>query len=189
MTFTRTATAALAGAAALVAGVAAAPAASAHGDAPATPEVRSALAQTRAAVAPFHRVDAAVAAGYLPAPECVEGMGVHHADLAAVLDPAVDPSHPEVLVYEPQADGSMRLVAVEFVVLDLGQPRRRPAADHDRPTTTGRHRPARPPVGTGPALRRTGQHHGPGGTHRRGRGASGTGPRARPRPAEGAEPG
>lgn len=123
MTFTRTATAALAGAAALVAGVAAAPAASAHGDAPATPEVRSALAQTRAAVAPFHRVDAAVAAGYLPAPECVEGMGVHHADLAAVLDPAVDPSHPEVLVYEPQADGSMRLVAVEFVVLDLGQPR------------------------------------------------------------------
>jgi len=110
----------------------------AHGDAPATPEVRSALAKTRAATAGYHDVARAVSAGYLPATECVEGMGVHYADIASIFDGAVDPSHPEVLVYEPQADGSMRLVAEEFVVPDMGQPRPSYAGvAFDGPSTLG----------------------------------------------------
>jgi hypothetical protein len=96
--------------------------AAAHGDAPATSEVRSTLAQTRAGTAAFHDVDAALAAGYVPVSECVEGMGYHYADIPALFDGVVDPAHPEALVYEPQENGSLRLVAVEFIGPDMGQP-------------------------------------------------------------------
>ncbi|WP_377639455.1 hypothetical protein [Oryzobacter terrae] len=124
MSTTRGLTATVAVLAAATVGVLAAQPALAHGDAPATPEVRSALAKTRAGVAAYHRVDRALAAGFVPATECVQGMGVHYADLPRLFDGGVvDPSHPEVLVYEPQADGSMRLVATEFIVVDEGQAR------------------------------------------------------------------
>lgn len=123
MNTVRATTAAVSAIAATAFAVLAAQPALAHGDAPATPEVRTALAQTRAGVAEYHRVERALAAGYLPAPECVEGMGVHYADIPAIFDGVVDPAKPEVLVYEPQDDGSMRLVATEFIVVDSGQPR------------------------------------------------------------------
>jgi hypothetical protein len=71
-------------------------------------------------------VDAAVADGYsfrLPdktGATCIEqpgqgGMGVHMVN-PGLLDGTIDSKKPEVLVYEPQADGGMRLVAVEYVV-------------------------------------------------------------------------
>jgi len=42
--------------------------------------------------------------------------------LARVLDPALDESDPEILVYEPRKDGTLKLVSVEYVVYDVGQP-------------------------------------------------------------------
>jgi hypothetical protein len=83
------------------------------------------LAGVRGATARFHDVSVAVAAGYVPVSPCessVEGgMGIHylHPGLASDLD--LDPVAPEVLLYEPSADG-LRLVGVEWWVADVGQP-------------------------------------------------------------------
>lgn len=91
------------------------------------------LAAVRHATAQFHRVEAALAAGYELGwvngsekriiDKCVSSggaagaMGFHyfHPDLMA--DHAVDPLRPEALVYAPAADGQLKLVAVEYVVL------------------------------------------------------------------------
>jgi hypothetical protein len=43
-------------------------------------------------------------------------MGVHYVKGALVGDGAVDAATPEALVYEPQRNGRLRLVAVEYVV-------------------------------------------------------------------------
>jgi len=47
----------------------------------------------------------------------VGAMGQHYVNSALVGDPALDPLHPEVLVYEPMPNGHSRLVALEYVVL------------------------------------------------------------------------
>lgn len=92
--------------------------------APATPDGDD-LARVRAATAAFHRVGAAEAAGYVPAGHCESspdgGMGVHylHPELAA--DPTLDPDRPEVLLYEPDTHGRLRLVGVEWWTPYLGQ--------------------------------------------------------------------
>lgn len=79
------------------------------------------------ATARFHDVDQAIAAGYtfrlpeLSGKTCItqpgEGaMGVHMVNLALVGDAAIDADQPEVLVYEPRNDGTLKLVALEYVV-------------------------------------------------------------------------
>ncbi|GLC23495.1 hypothetical protein [Roseisolibacter agri] len=83
-------------------------------------EANQALAAARAAAARFMDVDAAVAAGYAPQGGCVAvpglgGMGVHYVNVAGVMDPTLDPANPEILVYEPQKNGRLRLVAVEYM--------------------------------------------------------------------------
>ena len=45
------------------------------------------------------------------------GMGVHLVN-GSRLNSVLDPALPEALVYEPQADGSMKLGALEYVILD-----------------------------------------------------------------------
>ena len=42
-------------------------------------------------------------------------MGQHYVNFDLVGDPAIDPLHPEALVYEPRANGKFRLVALEWV--------------------------------------------------------------------------
>lgn len=89
------------------------------------------LAQVRAATAQFHRVDAALDAGYegfkiddstvglgLPDdPTCFSGaaggMGVHY---VKDIDGTIIPTEPEALVYEIEGNGWLRLVAVEYIV-------------------------------------------------------------------------
>jgi hypothetical protein len=44
-------------------------------------------------------------------------MGIHYANGSLVGDGALDARHPEVLMYEPMADGSKRLIGAEFIVL------------------------------------------------------------------------
>lgn len=85
------------------------------------------VATTRAAVARFHDVDAALAAGYLPVGGCVESpagaMGFHYMNPALVHPGApVDPAQPPFLTYGPSASGGLELWAAEFFEPDLGQP-------------------------------------------------------------------
>jgi hypothetical protein len=61
--------------------------------------------------------------GFVPLFDCIANpsgaaqgaMGVHYIQPSR-FDDQLDLEEPEVLVYEPQADGSMRLVAVEYVI-------------------------------------------------------------------------
>jgi hypothetical protein len=85
-----------------------------------------ALRQIRQHTARFHSTEQAMVAGYLPTNHCVAsplgGMGFHWAN-PGLIDPFYDPSQPEVLLYEPRKNGQPKLVAVEYVVLDIGQAR------------------------------------------------------------------
>jgi hypothetical protein len=42
-------------------------------------------------------------------------MGIHYVN-GSRIDSVLDPARPEVLVYEPQPDGSMQLGALEYVI-------------------------------------------------------------------------
>lgn len=84
-------------------------------------DVSTDLATLRRVVAPYHRVDAAQEAGWTAlVPRCrdnqpVGGMGWHYAN-PDYVDGELDVTKPEALIYEPQKDGSMAFVGVEFVV-------------------------------------------------------------------------
>lgn len=77
------------------------------------------LATIRQATAQYHDVDAALADGYVLASPCEAvpegGIGVHYRK-PTLFDVVVDPSQPELLVYEPKKNGDLQLVAVAFVV-------------------------------------------------------------------------
>lgn len=79
------------------------------------------LAAVRAATAPFHDVAQAIAAGYVnPAGGVCDHiatgtMGIHSPNFALQASQALDPLHPEVLLYLPKPEGGFRLVAVEYV--------------------------------------------------------------------------
>jgi hypothetical protein len=95
-------------------------------------------AAVRAATARFHSTAQADRAGYGPFPvgaplhECISNltgpgaMGFHWVN-GAYIDGEVDPLHPEVLVYAPDADGELRLVALEYVVFQADWYRAHPA--------------------------------------------------------------
>jgi hypothetical protein len=79
------------------------------------------VAAVRQATAAFHDLSAAEAAGYGAFHVCthepgVGTMGQHFANGGLVGDSVVDALQPEVLVYEPKANGGFRLVAIEYVV-------------------------------------------------------------------------
>ena len=83
-------------------------------------EVNRTLAEIRRGTARFHRVEAAMDAGYARVSPCVShpvlgAMGFHYANFGLV-DATVDPAAPEILVYAPQKNGKLKLVAVEFMV-------------------------------------------------------------------------
>lgn len=93
------------------------------------------LAAVRQATAPFHRLEAAIDAGYVLGyqngagntiitgciahptdPVNIGAMGYHYFNKALIDDMVIDPLKPEGLVYAPGADGRLKLVAVEYVV-------------------------------------------------------------------------
>lgn len=83
------------------------------------------LAQAvRAATSPYHSTTQALKAGYLRDDFCVAspagGMGFHWAN-PLLIDGTFDPYQPEVVLYESDAQGNRKLVAVEYVVVDVGQ--------------------------------------------------------------------
>lgn len=91
-----------------------------------SPQQRKDLAALRKATAPYHDFDAATQPGLWDTPitGCLSsnsgGMGEHFADLGNFG--VHDPARPQALLFEPERDGSMRLVGVEFIVLDGGTP-------------------------------------------------------------------
>jgi hypothetical protein len=74
----------------------------------------------RAALAPFEHVDAALDAGFEPFGHCMSGpqgaQGIHFTHGERIGDPTLDPLRPEVLMYEPRPDGSLRLIGTEYLV-------------------------------------------------------------------------
>ena len=106
---------------ALVAGFASANAhAATHGS------VNDQLAAVRAATSRFHMLDVAKAHQYAILKDAagiacianpgVGAMGVHFVNGDLVGSGQVNPLTPQALVYEPETNGQMRLVAVEYVV-------------------------------------------------------------------------
>ena len=83
----------------------------------------SLLAQkVRHATARFLNINVALAEGWVPATPCVSGpdtgaMGVHLVLPPRLNDAVLDATQPEALIYEPMANGAMRLVGVEFIVI------------------------------------------------------------------------
>ena len=89
------------------------------------------LGQLRAAVAQFQNIETARAATYSQITGCmvaanVGGMGFHYAK-ADAFDGVIDPTAPKALLYEPDLNGRLRLVAVEFIVPYTIAPREGPA--------------------------------------------------------------
>jgi hypothetical protein len=88
----------------------------------ATAEVNRELAALRAATARFHDFAAAQAAGYSAqiTPCMVDptagGMGFHYGNLDLITDPSESVERPELLLYEPEQNGRLRLVGVEYIV-------------------------------------------------------------------------
>lgn len=107
-------------AAGLIASTFAALPAFAHGDhAHGVNATNPLAAEVRAANERFADVNAATAEGYAPIP-CVSGieggaMGIHYVNGALIDDGVVDIGKPEAVMYEPKADGSLELVAVEYI--------------------------------------------------------------------------
>ena len=83
------------------------------------------LATLHAATARFHRYEVAKDANYTflfmnmcmvdQSPSQLGGMGYHYVN-TALLDDKLDVAAPEALLYEPEANGRLRLVAVEYVI-------------------------------------------------------------------------
>lgn len=85
------------------------------------------LKAVRRATSRFHSTTQAIMAGYEPDDHCVSvpglgGMGFHWANMSLV-DPVFDPLKPEVLLYATGPGGNLRLVAIEYIVINVGQPR------------------------------------------------------------------
>lgn len=85
------------------------------------------LQATQAATARFHSIDQATASGYGELRDaagiaCIDdpagGMGIHYVNGALVGDAALTPTSPEVLVYQPMLDGRLKLVGLEYVILE-----------------------------------------------------------------------
>jgi hypothetical protein len=93
------------------------PAAWANGDA--TPLIE----KVHNATARYIDINVALAQGWVTATPCVSGpdvgaMGVHLVLPSRLSSVVLNAEQPEALIYEPMANGAMRLVGVEFIVLE-----------------------------------------------------------------------
>lgn len=80
----------------------------------------------RQATMRFHSTTQAERAGYAVASPCVEvpgmgGMGFHWVN-QTIVDPVFNPLQPEAVLYEPGPNGQLKFIAVEYIVIDVGQP-------------------------------------------------------------------
>jgi hypothetical protein len=85
------------------------------------------LKSVRSATAKYHSTAEALNAGHLPDDHCVSvpglgGMGYHWVN-PSLVDPVFDPLKPEAILYATGPGGNLRLVALEYIVINVGQPR------------------------------------------------------------------
>lgn len=85
------------------------------------------LKSLRSATAKFHSTKQAIAAGYEADEHCVSvpglgGMGYHWVN-SSLVDPVFDPLKPEAILYATGPGGNLRLIAVEYIIVNMGQPR------------------------------------------------------------------
>lgn len=76
----------------------------------------------REATERFRDVKVAEAEGYALKFGCVSGgeygaMGLHYVNFPLVLDGELDPTRPEIVIYEPLPNGGLRLIGADFLVL------------------------------------------------------------------------
>ncbi len=69
----------------------------------------------------YKDVNLAMSEGYQLMFGCVSGpddgaMGLHYVNMELVLDPALDPRRPEIVIYEPTSNGGRRLIGADFLV-------------------------------------------------------------------------
>jgi hypothetical protein len=69
----------------------------------------------------YRDVNLAMSEGYQLMFGCVSGpddgaMGLHYVNMELVLDPALDPRKPEIVIYEPTPNGGRRLIGADFLV-------------------------------------------------------------------------
>ncbi len=79
--------------------------------------------QVRNATEQYLEISTAMAQKFVQATPCVSGpdagaMGVHFVQMDRITKLVLDATQPQALIYEPAADGAMRLVGVEYIVLD-----------------------------------------------------------------------
>ena len=80
------------------------------------------VATVREATERFKDVAVADAAGYKLQFGCVSGeasgaMGLHYVNGPLVMDGELDPTKPEIVIYEPGPNGTLKLVGADFLVL------------------------------------------------------------------------
>jgi hypothetical protein len=82
-------------------------------------EMIAQLAAVRHATRRYHNVEVAIAEGFVPISPCVShpllgGMGIHYARPDRMADADYVATEPEMLLYVPQPDGSLKLLGVEY---------------------------------------------------------------------------
>jgi hypothetical protein len=86
----------------------------------------SLLTAVHAATSRYHSTTQALKNGYIQDNNCVSvpglgGMGYHWVN-PNLVDPVFDPLQPEVILYASGPNGKLKLVAVEYIVINVGQP-------------------------------------------------------------------
>lgn len=84
------------------------------------------LQEVKKATARFNSTTQAIRTGYLPDDHCaaipgVGGMGYHWVNPDFIFGNGFDPLQPEALLYEADKNGNLKLVGVEYIVIDEGQ--------------------------------------------------------------------
>ena len=96
------------------------------------------VAKVREVTEKYHTVEAATAAKYVKGTPCVSGpdrgaMGIHYVRPDLIQGAVLDVNQPSALIYEPESDGTLRLVGVEYLVLasvwDAANPNAPPALE------------------------------------------------------------
>jgi len=96
------------------------------GDAEARNAEAMLLQSVRRVTAKFHSTAQAIEAGYMPDDHCVSvpglgGMGYHWVN-PSLVDPDFDLLKPEAVLSATGPGGNLRVIALEYIVINVGQP-------------------------------------------------------------------
>ena len=100
-------------------------AAAAHASANQKAKASALVKVVRDATERFHDVAVAENEGYFLQFGCVSGsdygaMGMHFVNMPLVMDGELDATRPEIILYEPQRNGSLQLTGADYLVLAEG---------------------------------------------------------------------